>query len=193
MQPIDGVLFDITIPQLNVFSIKINAKNIPQTLSYIESKWAVFFPEKVLQYSFLDEHIGLQYVAQQRLSKIIFYFAALAVLISCLGLYGLIMLVTQQRIKEIGIRKVLGASVASITNLLTRDFILLITFSFLLATPLAYYAMNKWLQDFAYRTEISWWIFIIAGIAALLIAIATVSAHTIKAALTNPVKNLRTE
>ncbi len=193
LQPMDGVLFDITIPQLNVFSIKINAQNIPQTLSYIESKWAAFFPEKVLQYSFLDANIGLQYVAQQRLSKIIFYFAALAIFISCLGLYGLIMLVTQQRIKEIGIRKVLGASVASITNLLSRDFILLITLSFLLATPLAYYAMNKWLQDFAYRTEISWWIFVIAGVAALLIAMATVSAHTIKAALTNPVKNLRTE
>lgn len=191
--PIEGVLFDITEKQLSVFSIKIDSKNIPKTLAYIETKWSAFFPEKVFQYQFLNETIAAQYATEQRLNKIIISFATLAIFISCLGLYGLIMLVTQQRTKEIGIRKVLGASVSNITNLLSKDFIFLIAISFVLACPIAYYAMHKWLEEFAYRVDLSWWIFALAGICALLIAWVTVSAHTIKAALANPVKSLRTE
>lgn len=191
--PIEGVLFDITKNHLNVFSIKVNSKNIPKTLAYIEGKWSQFFPEKVFQYNFLNETIAAQYEAEQRLSKIIICFATLAIFISCLGLYGLIMLVTQQRIKEIGIRKVLGASVSSITNLLSKDFIILILISFVLACPIAYYGMNKWLQEFSYRINLSWWIFAAAGFFAILIGWITTSAHTVKAALANPVKSLRTE
>jgi putative ABC transport system permease protein len=151
------------------------------------------FPEKVFDYSFLDEDLNEQYQSEERLGKLVRNFAGLAVLISCLGLYGLILFTTQQKVKEIGIRKVLGASVGSIVTLLSKDFLKLVGIALVIAVPLAWYAMDKWLQDFTYRITVQWWIFAIAGMLALLIALLTISFQSIKAALANPVKSLRSE
>ncbi|MDJ1467865.1 ABC transporter permease [Cytophagaceae bacterium DM2B3-1] len=192
-QPLEGVLIDVDIPQLNLFSIKISSSNVPQTLSFLEKKWSEYFPEKAFEYDFLDTSIARQYESDQRLGNIISYFAGLVVLISCLGLYGLISLVAQQKVKEIGIRKVLGASISQIVILLSKDFIKLVLISFVIAAPVAWYFMNKWLQGFAFRIDISWWIFLLAGILAMIVAQATVSYQAIRAARANPVKSLRSE
>jgi putative ABC transport system permease protein len=192
-QPLQGVLFDILPTQLNTFSIKVNASNVPETLAFIEQKWNTFFPEKAFEYAFLDESLAAQYEEQQRLGKMVSYFAGLAIFISCLGLFGLISLVTQQKIKEVGIRKVLGASIPQIVYILSRNFAILVLLAFLIASPIAYYFMNKWLSDFAFKIELGAGIFIVAGISVLLVALLTMSFQTIKAALENPVKALRTE
>ncbi|MBO9638546.1 MAG: ABC transporter permease, partial [Siphonobacter aquaeclarae] len=133
------------------------------------------------------------YDAEQRLSSIIGYFAGLAVFISCLGLFGLIALAAQQRTKEIGIRKVLGASISQIVVLLSKDFLRLVLLSILIAGPIAWYFMDKWLQAFAYRIDIAWWMYAAAGLAALTIAFATVGFHSVKAAVVNPSKSLKSE
>jgi putative ABC transport system permease protein len=144
-------------------------------------------------YRFLDESFNQMYRAEQRIGRIILIFSTLAILIACLGLFGLSTFIAEQRTKEIGIRKVLGASVSGIVQLLSKDFIKLVALSFIFAAPLAWYFMNKWLQDFAYRIHISWWIFLLAGVLAVTIALVTVSFQAIKAALMNPVRSLRTE
>jgi len=192
-QPLEGVLLDIDLPQLSLFSVKINAQNVPQTLGLVEKHWSEFFPEKAFEYTFLDQAIARQYESDQRLSNVIGYFAGLIVLISYLGLYGLISLVAQQKIREIGIRKVLGASVSQLVLLLSRDFLKLMLISFVIAVPLAWYFMNQWLQRFAHRVDIPWWIFALSGMLAVLIAQATVSFQAIRAVLMNPVKSLRSE
>jgi len=133
------------------------------------------------------------YREEQRVGKVALTFSLLAVLIACLGLFGLATYMAEQRTKEIGVRKVLGASVPNIVSMLSKDFLLLVLISFVIAVPVAWWGMNKWLQDFAYRINIGWWIFIVAGVIALLIALITVSFQAIKAAIANPVKSLRTE
>ncbi|MCB0427925.1 MAG: ABC transporter permease, partial [Mangrovimonas sp.] len=125
--------------------------------------------------------------------KIAFTFSLLAILIACLGLFGLASYMAEQRTKELGVRKVLGASAGNLVKLLSKDFVKLVGVAFLIAVPLSWYAMHSWLEDFAYRTSLSWWIFIVAGLLAMIIAVATISFQAIKAALTNPVKSLRTE
>ena len=144
-------------------------------------------------YFFSDDTYNMQYQSEARFGKLFTCFAVLAIIISCLGLFGLSAFNTIQRTKEIGIRKVLGASVADITGLLAKKFMLLVLIAFIIAAPLAWYFMHQWLQDFAYRINMSWWIFIAAGSGALFIALITVSFQSIKAALANPVKSLRTE
>jgi putative ABC transport system permease protein len=144
-------------------------------------------------YSFLDEDFNNLYKGEQRTGSMFTTFAALAIFIACLGLFGLAVYSAEQRTKEIGIRKVLGASVSGIISLLSKDFIRLVIVSIIIATPVAWWAMNKWLQTFAYRINISWWIFLVAGVIAILIAVITVSFQAIKAAVSNPVKSLRTE
>ena len=144
-------------------------------------------------YRFLDDAFNEMYSSEQKIGKIILIFSTLAILIACLGLFGLSTFIAEQRTKEIGIRKVLGSSVSSIVQLLSKDFIRLVAIAFVFAAPLAWWAMTKWLQDFANRTSITWWIFLLAGVLAFVIAIATVSFQAIKAALMNPVKSLRTE
>ena len=146
-----------------------------------------------MEYSFLDDDFQKNYEADNRLSAIVRNFTIIAIFISCLGLFGLATFSAEQRTKEISIRKVLGASVQSIVALLSKEFLMLVLIAIAIATPLAWWAMNKWLQDFAYRTTIQWWVFVIAAIIAILIALITISSQAIKAALTNPVKNLRTE
>ena len=141
----------------------------------------------------MDDDYAKKFTSEERIGKLASFFALLAIVISCLGLFGLASFVAEQRTKEIGVRKVLGASVFNVWNLLSRDFLVLVIISFLIAIPLAWYGMSKWLQDYSYRINISWGIFLIAGLLALLIALFTVSFQAIKAAIANPVKSLRTE
>ena len=161
-----------------------------KALKTINSELNPSFP---LSYSFLDEDLENMYDSEQQMGTIFNMLALLAIFISCLGIYGLSAFMAEQRIKEIGIRKVLGASVQSITTLLSKDFLKLVVISIVLAVPVSWYFMNKWLEDFAYRISISWWTYALAGILALAIALLTVSYQAIKAALKNPIKSLRTE
>jgi putative ABC transport system permease protein len=141
----------------------------------------------------MDETYGRMYNSEEKLSSLLWIFAGLAIFVGCMGLFGLAAFTAEQRIKEIGIRKVLGASVLNLIALLSKSFVRLVLIASVLAFPIAWWAMNKWLEDFPYRVSISWWVFAVSGIAALVIALVTVSFQAIKAALTNPVKNLRTE
>ena len=141
----------------------------------------------------MDDDYAKKFTSEERIGKLASFFALLAIVISCLGLFGLASFVAEQRTKEIGVRKVLGASVFDVWNLLSKDFLVLVIISFLIAIPLAWYGMSKWLQDYSYRINISWEIFLVAGLLALLIALFTVSFQAIKAALASPAKSLRTE
>ncbi|HEX8529700.1 MAG TPA: FtsX-like permease family protein, partial [Cytophagales bacterium] len=158
-----------------------------------ESKWKALAPQRPFTYQFLDDAFNSLYGAEQRVGKVFGVFAFLAIFLACLGLFGLAAFTTAQRTKEIGIRKVLGASVTSIVALLSKDFLRLVGVGFLLAAPLAWYAMHKWLEGFVYRVEMAWWLFALAGGLAGLIALLTVSFQAVKAALTDPVKSLRSE
>lgn len=174
-------------------TIRANVSNASNVIALITSTWKKYFPSALLDYGFLDKQIQEQYQDEQRFSKIFSCFSLLSLLIACLGLYGLISYAASQRIKEIGIRKVLGASVKGIVMLLSKDFLKLVLLSFIIATPVALYAMQHWLQNFAYRIDIKWWMFAIAGALVIFIALATISFQSIKAAIANPVKSLRTE
>ena len=151
------------------------------------------FAGNPFEYFFADERYDQQYNQEQKLGNVFVASASIAVLIACMGLFGLAAFSARQRVKEIGIRKVLGAGVADIAKLLSKDFIILVIIAIVIASPIGWYAMNKWLQNFAYKTEIRWWVFIAAGFLAIIIAVATVSFQAIKAAMANPVKSLRTE
>lgn len=174
-------------------SVRIQTANVPAAIEQIRNKWKAMTPSQPFDYSFMDEDFNKLYTTEQRTGHIFITFALLAILIACLGLFGLVTYAAQQRIKEIGIRKVLGASVSNIAGMLSTDFLKLIIISAIIAFPLAWWAMNKWLQGFAYRITISWWVFVVAGVLALLLALVTVSFQAIKAAIANPVKSLRTE
>jgi putative ABC transport system permease protein len=150
-------------------------------------------PYRPFSYFFADEFFDRQYRGEERFGKLFLNFAVLAIFISCLGLLGLASYATLQRTKEIGIRKVLGASVTGIVNLLSKEFLALVLIAFLIATPLTWFFMAKWMQDFDYNVGIQWWIFVLAGVASFLIALLTISFQAIKAAMTNPVKSLRAE
>jgi putative ABC transport system permease protein len=175
-------------------SFRLEAKtDMAATIKRIEAKWKELAPGQPFTYTFMNESFNNVYKGEQRIGKISLSFAVLTILVACLGLFGLITFVAEQRIKEIGIRKVLGASTSAIVQLLSRDFIRLIVISISIATPIAWYVMSKWLQDFAYRISASWWVFVVAGVIALLIALATISFQAIKAAIANPVTSLRNE
>jgi putative ABC transport system permease protein len=167
--------------------------NVGQTLRSIEQNWQQLFPQDVYQYAFLNESLAKGYIVEQLVFDAFRVFAAISIFISCLGLFGLIAFMAEQRRKEIGIRKVLGASVAGITGLLAKDFLKLVLIAIVIASPIAYYFMNNWLADFAYRIDIQWWMFVAAGVVALAIAFLTVGGQAVKAALANPVKSLRSE
>lgn len=183
----------VELKALNLVSVKLNAANLKTTLAGIEDKWKVTIPNRPFSYYFLDEFFDRQYRAEQRFGKLFLNFAVLAIFISCLGLLGLASYSTYQRTREIGIRKVLGATTGGIVNMLSKDFMVLVGISFLIATPLAWYFMDKWLQNFAYQTGIQWWVFLLSGILAVVVALGTISFQAIKAALMNPVKSLRSE
>jgi predicted permease len=174
-------------------SIKLSTTNIASTMQSIKKIWEQTFPNYVYEYRFLDDKIDNFYKQENQLSQLYKIFAAIAIFLSCLGLYGLASFMAAQRIKEVGIRKVLGATSANIVYLFSKEFIILIAIAFAIATPIAWYYMNQWLQDYAYRINISWWLFAAGGLAAIIIALATISFQAIKAAIANPVRSLRTE
>jgi ABC-type antimicrobial peptide transport system permease subunit len=159
----------------------------------IKKIWQQTFPDYVYEYRFLDDKIDSFYKQENQLSQLYKVFAAIAIFLSCLGLYGLASFMAVQRIKEVGIRKVLGASAGSIVYLFSKEFIILIAIAFVIATPIAWYFMHQWLQDYAYRIDVSWMIFLVSGIIAIVIALMTISFQAIKAAMANPVKSLRSE
>ncbi len=178
----------------NMLDLKIKPTvSAAEALPKIESVIKKVVPSALFNYEFVDDEYAKKFSQEQRISQLATFFAILAIFISCLGLFGLASFVAEQRTKEIGIRKVLGATVANLWQLLSKDFVVLVIISCLIAAPIAYYFMNNWLQKYTYRTEISWWIFVVAGGGALLITLLTVSYQAIKAAVANPVKSLRTE
>ena len=174
-------------------TVKIDMSRPGESIKWIQKNWKSDFPGSLLQYDFLDKKLNDQYQAEERFSKFFLYFSFLSLLIACLGLFGLTTYAIQQRTKEIGIRKVLGATVNNIVSLLSKDFLKLVIVAAFLAFPLAWWTMNKWLKDFAYRISIGWWVFAEAALIVLLIAFVTISLQVLKAVAENPVKSLRTE
>ncbi len=175
------------------FTIKLSTDNIKTTLMQLQNTWKQFSIDRPFEYTFLDETYAKLYQSETRFQKVFISLVILGIIIACLGLLGLTTFAAQQRVKEIGIRKVLGASVAGIVRMLSKDFLKLVLIALVIAVPIAAYFMNRWLQDFAYRINIQWWVFGIAAVIAILIALITVSFQAIKAAVANPVKSLRTE
>jgi putative ABC transport system permease protein len=190
---IPALLMAVIPGQYNRISIKLAGNNVQSALVAVENTWKKFLPEVPYDFNFLDERFAQLYESEQRQKTIFTSFAAIAIFIACLGLFGLSAFTISQRIKEIGIRKVLGAEVGSIVGLLSKDFMKLVGVAALFAFPVAWWAMHKWLNDFAYRINIPWWLFLAAAIMAGLIAFVTISFQAIKAAKANPVKSLRTE
>jgi ABC-type antimicrobial peptide transport system permease subunit len=174
-------------------SIKLSTTNIASSMQSIKKIWEQTFPNYDYEYTFLDEKIANFYKQETQLSQLYKIFAAIAIFLSCLGLYGLASFMAVQRIKEVGIRKVLGATSGSIVYLFSKEFIILIAIAFAFATPIAWYYMHQWLQDYAYRINVNWWLFAAGGFVAIIIALATISFQAIRAAIANPVKSLRTE
>jgi ABC-type antimicrobial peptide transport system permease subunit len=177
----------------NQVAIKLATANISSTLESVKKIFEQTYPDFVYQYSFLDDKIAGFYKQESQLAALYKIFAAIAIFLSCLGLYGLASFMAVQRIKEVGIRKVLGATTGNIVYLFSKEFILLIAIAFAIATPIAWYYMHQWLQNYAYRINISLWLFAAGGLAAIIIALATISFQAVKAAIANPVKSLRNE
>jgi putative ABC transport system permease protein len=177
----------------DLLSVKLDGSNVKKTLEAIETQWKIQYPDRPFSYYFLDEFYDRQYRADERFEALFLNFAALAILISCMGLLGLASYSIVQRTKEIGVRKVMGASVASIVGLLSKDFLQLVGLAFVIAAPLAWFVMHRWLESFAYKTAIHLWVFVVAALLSALVALATISFQSIRAALMNPVKSLRSE
>jgi hypothetical protein len=173
--------------------VRISPHRIPDTLAFLENKWKEIYPEYPFEYRFLDDTIQSQYRSEQAIGKIVTVFTVLALFISCLGIFGLSSYTAEQRTKEIGIRKVLGATVSSIIKHISREFVILVIIANVIIWPLAYIIMNRWLQSFAYRISIGWWTFVLTGIAVLVISLLTASWQIIRAATANPVDSLRYE
>jgi len=177
----------------NTLSVKVNGKKAKEAIAFIQSVWKKYSPYRPFDYQFLDDHFEEMYLADTQITKIVGVLAILAIIISCLGLFGMASYAAEKRVREIGIRKVLGASVSGIVGMLSKDFLRHVFIATLIAWPIAWLSVNRWLQDFAYRVNVSWWVFAMAGIAAVLIALITISFQAIKAATANPVQSLRTE
>ena len=192
-QDLSPLLITTDIVMYNQAAIKLSTTNTSSTLQSVKTIWEQTFPNFVYEYRFLDDKIDSFYKQENQLTQLYKIFAAIAIFLSCLGLYGLASFMAVQRIKEVGIRKVLGATAGSIVYLFSKEFIILIAIAFAIATPLAWYYMHQWLQDYAYRINISWWLFAAGGLVAIMIALITISFQAIKAAVANPVKSLRTE
>ena len=191
--PIEPCGFQLSNGGFNYVIAHTKGSNMSTVLKSVEQTWNGLNPNEPFEYSFLDDDFAKNYAAENRLFAIVRYFTLIAILISCLGLFGLATFSAEQRTKEIGIRKVLGATSSNIVGLLSKDFLKLVTVAIVVASPIAWYVMNRWLRDFAYRISIGWWMFFLAAMLALVIAFATISLQAIRAAHTNPVKNLRTE
>ncbi len=193
-EKIGPILLFIPPPDwFTVFSVRVKPENISETLKFLERKWTELDPVYPFTYQFFDEQFAQLHQAEQRMGKLLGYVSILTILIACLGLFGLASFSAEQRTKEIGVRKVLGASAASLVSLLSQDFCKLVLVANVVAWPISYFIMHRWLEDFAYRINISWEVFVLAGGLALVLALATVSTQAIKAALSNPVESLRYE
>ncbi|RIJ41909.1 ABC transporter permease [Pontibacter oryzae] len=191
--PIDPTIMVVNPKAYMFLSAKIDMSRKQEALQHLEKVWQMAYPDDVFSYEFLDETIANFYRDEARQNKLFKIFSFIAIFIGCLGLYGLVAFMAAQRTKEVGIRKVLGASVFSIAILFSKEFIKLVLIAFVLATPIAYYIISNWLEDFSYRVTIGYWPFILSGVATLLIALLTMSTKAIQAALTNPVLSLKTE
>jgi putative ABC transport system permease protein len=191
-QKIEPAVFGYGAQQPELF-VRTTGKDAQKAIAAVQKVFKQYNPGFLMDYSFMDYDYNSMYKADQQSGVLFKWFACIAILISCLGLFGLATYTAQEKVKEIGIRKVLGASVINITGMLSKDFLILVALSIIIATPVAWYAMNKWLQEFAYRVTIQWWVFALAGVMALLIAIGTISFKSIKAAMANPVKSLRND
>ena len=192
-QNIEPLTLRLAPSECRYLTLKVTTSDLPATIARIKDVWTRAVPHRPFLYKFLDEDFNRQYQADFRFRKLFTIFSCLAIFIACLGLFGLASYTAEQRTKEIGIRKVLGASVTNVVMLLSKDFIKLVIIAIIIASPLAWYAMTRWLEDFAYRIELQWWMFALAGVAAITITLLTVSGQSIKAATANPVKSLRTE
>jgi ABC-type antimicrobial peptide transport system permease subunit len=193
-QPVRASLYHLTTQDINILHVKINPRvGVPEALSKIEKVFKKYNPDTPFDYRFVDDEYAWKFGNEERIGKLASFFAILAIFISCLGLFGMASFMAERRTKEIGVRKVMGASVFNLWRLLSKDFVILVLISLLIAVPLAYYLMNNWLQNYQYRSDISWWIFAVAGAGILIITLLTVSFQSIKAALMNPVKSLRSE
>jgi ABC-type antimicrobial peptide transport system permease subunit len=193
-KPVRAMLYHLSTEQENLFIMKINPKLAAgDAIKRIGDVFAKVDPSHVQSFEFVDEAFAQKFEDEERIGKLAAVFAALAVFISCLGLFGLASFVAEQRTKEIGVRKVIGASTFNLWSLLSKDFVALVVIACMVAIPLAWYGMSQWLQKYDYRTEIHWWVFLLAAGGALLITLLTVSYQAIKAASMNPVKSLRTE
>ena len=187
------LLITTNITMYSLAAIKLETKHMSSTLQSVKTIWEQTFPDFVYEYRFLDDKIESFYKQEKQLSQLYQIFAAIAIFLSCLGLYALASFMALQRIKEVGIRKVLGATAGNIVYLFSKEFIILIAIAFVIATPIAWYYMHQWLEDYVYRISISWWLFAAGGLVAIIIALATISFQAVKAAVANQVKSLRTE
>ncbi len=193
--PVRQAIYVVNYDEANVYmNIRINPKiSVGDALTKTEAIFKKLVPAVPFDYQFADTEYGSKFAAEERIGKLASVFATLAILISCLGLFGLASFVAEKRTKEIGVRKVLGASVYNLWKMLSKDFVILVIISCLIAIPIAWYYLHQWLMKYEYRTEISWWIFPVVIGGALLITLITVSLQAIKAAVANPVKSLRSE
>jgi putative ABC transport system permease protein len=191
--PIEPVIIASIPERFSMVGIKLNGSSLQSAIQKIREDWEEVYPKEVFEYHFLDEQIAGLYQKENLQEQLIWLAASAAIIISCLGLLGLVSLITLQRTKEIGIRKVIGASVSNIVFMVSKDFLKMIFISILIASPVAWWAIHKWINDFAYRIHIEWWVFAVTGLFSVLIALATISFQAIKAAVANPVESLRTE
>jgi putative ABC transport system permease protein len=191
-KPVEAVLMHYA-RFAGTISLKVDASQVDNAVEHLKATWKIINPEVPLMYTFVDEDIKSQYGNEQKMQSLFYGFSALSLVIACIGLFGLTIFVVERKIKEISIRKVLGANGAGIVSLISKDFVKLVLIANVLAIPVAYFAMNKWLEDFSYRIEIKWWVFVAAGVMGLIIAFVTVSFQAIRAALTNPATGLRSE
>ncbi|MEM9326471.1 MAG: ABC transporter permease [Bacteroidota bacterium] len=192
-QAMRSIVLHVSVPQFSVFSIRIAGEGVTQTLESLKATWEVFFPEETFDYAFLDESLAANYENQEQFGKLISYFAILAIVISCLGSYGLIMFIVSRRQKELGVRKVLGASIPQIVGVLSYRFLLLVGVSILVAVPLTLWAAEAWLDNFSYRIEVSPWSLIVASVVTMLLITISIGFQSVKAAFVNPARILRME
>ena len=191
--PVEPVLFYFRDHRYNLINLKVNATNTKEVMGNIEKVWKRFSPEHVFEYNFQDDLYNKQYKSAEQFSTLVGIGGAIAIMIACLGILGLSISLAEQKIKEIGIRKVNGAKVSEVMTMLNKDFVKWVAIAFVIATPIAWFATHKWLENFAYKTTLSWWIFALAGLLALGIALLTVSWQSWKAATRNPIEALRYE
>jgi putative ABC transport system permease protein len=191
--PMEPLVMDINVPRFTEFAINIQADHVNETIAYVNKTWDKLFPERVFEYSFLDKNIDAQYKDKENFSRMIEYFAMVAILLSCSGLFSLSLFMAVKRAREIGIRKVLGANISRIMLLLTGGFIKIVLLASLIASPIAWWLMHVWLNGFAYYVNIEWWVFIIACLISVIISFVTVGYQSLKAALMNPVISLKSE